>query len=148
VEQCIERYEPLVRKAFVPRQSLHIPVLSPLVDFCISFIADGRYPVANLEAALQEAFGNDRSIIDCSKATATGIRFGIPVTTIRDTATCVFTNYNGVGTRPQGCGKDDCAPVSSLSTYSHRISHAASERRPRTHSAVGGVSVPSLFPFP
>jgi hypothetical protein len=111
VEQCIERYERLVTKAFVPRPSLKIPLLSPILDFCISFIADGRYPVANLEAALQEAFGNDRSIIDCSNATATGTRFGLPVTTIRDTSTCVFTNYNGVGTRPQGCGKDGCPPV-------------------------------------
>jgi hypothetical protein len=71
----------------------------------ISYFADGRYPVENLEAALQDAFGSKRSILDCSKATATGARVGFPVTTIHETSTCIFTNYNAVGTRPRKSGK-------------------------------------------
>jgi hypothetical protein len=71
----------------------------------ISFFADGRYAAENLEEALQDTFGSDRSILDCSKATATGTRIGLPVTTIDDASTCVFTNYNGIGSRPADCGK-------------------------------------------
>jgi hypothetical protein len=100
VEQCIDRFESLAKFAFKPRPSSGIP----LIDFFVSIFADGRYPADNLEAALQEEFESDRSILDCSKATAAGTRLGFPVTTIRDTSTFVFTNYNGVGTRPRGSG--------------------------------------------
>lgn len=119
VELCIERFEGFAKFAFKPRSSSAIPIISPIIDFLLSGIpiispiidflvsifADGRYPADNLEAALQDEFGSERSILDCSKATAAGTRVGLPVTTIRDTSTCVFTNYNGVGTRPRGSGR-------------------------------------------
>lgn len=106
VDKCAESFERLAKLAFQPRPSLNIPIISPLFDFIVSFFADGRYSADNLEAALQDTFGPDRSILDCSKATASGTRVGLPVTTIRDISTCVFTNYNGVGTRPPGSGND------------------------------------------
>jgi hypothetical protein len=104
VDKCAESFERLAKLAFEPRPSLKLPIVSPLVDFLVSFFADGRYSAANLEAALQDTFGTDRSILDCSRATASGTRIGLPVTTIRDVSTCVFTNYNGVGSRPPGSG--------------------------------------------
>lgn len=105
VDKCGERFEQLARLAFQPRPSPGIPIISHIVDSLVSLFADGRYPADNLEAALQETFGRDRSILDCSRATATGARVGLPVTTIRDVSTCVFTNYNGVGKRSSRCGK-------------------------------------------
>jgi hypothetical protein len=119
VELCIERLESMAKLAFKPRSSSGIPIISPIIDFLLSGIpiispiiyflvsvfADGRYPADNLDAALQDEFGRDRSILDCSKATAAGTRIGLPVTTVRDTSACVFTNYNGVGTRPPGSGR-------------------------------------------
>lgn len=105
MEQCIECFEDLAKFAFQPRASFSLPVLLRILDFLVSFFADGRYAAENLEAALQETFGNDKSILDCSKATATGTRIRLPVTTIDDASTCVFTNYNGVGVRPPDCGK-------------------------------------------
>lgn len=105
VDKCTESFERLAKLAFQPRPSLMIPMISPLVDFLVSFFADARYSADNLEAALQATFGRDRSILDCSRATTSGTRIGLPVTTIRDLSTCVFTNYNGVGTRAPGCGK-------------------------------------------
>jgi hypothetical protein len=105
VDKCADSFEQLAKLAFQPRPSPSIPIISPMVDFLVSFFADGRYSAVNLEAALQDTFGHDRSILDCSRATATGTRIGLPVTTIRDVSTCVFTNYNGVGVRPSGCGK-------------------------------------------
>ncbi len=105
MEQCIERFEDLVKFAFRPRASFCLPLVSRILQFIVSFFADGRYPAENLEVALQETFGSDRSILDCSKATATGTRIGLPVTTIDDASTCVFMNYNGIGTRPLDCGE-------------------------------------------
>ncbi|RDL30200.1 uncharacterized protein BP5553_10478 [Venustampulla echinocandica] len=99
VEHCIERFEDVAEAAFQPRLSL-----GRIIGFIISYFADGRYPVDNLEAALQEAFETERTLLDYSRATETGTRIGLVVATIRDTSTCIFTNYNGVGTRPRGCG--------------------------------------------
>ena len=110
VEQCTKSFERLAELAFQPRWLPprwlpDIPLLSNGLNFLIWYLFDGRYPADNLEAALQETFGDDRSILDCSKATATGTRIGLPVTTIGDTSTCVFTNYNGVGERPADSGE-------------------------------------------
>jgi len=105
VDKCAESFEQLAKLAFQSRPSPRIPILSPIANFLVSFFADGRYSPDNLEAALQDTFGHDRSILDCSRATAIGTRIGLPVTTIRDVSTYVFTNYNGVGARPLGCGE-------------------------------------------
>lgn len=105
MEQGTENLERSAKLAFQPRLSLGIPLFSQVLDLIISYFADGRYPADKLEAALREALGSDQNILDCSKATETGTRVGLPVTTIRDTSICVFTNYNGVGTRPRDCGK-------------------------------------------
>jgi hypothetical protein len=51
-----------------------------------------------LEAVLQEAFGRDKSILDCSSATAMGTKTGITVSTMKP-APFIFTNYNGLGDR-------------------------------------------------
>lgn len=39
-----------------------------------------------------------------SHATAIGAKVRIPVTTVLETDPCLFTNYSGVGPRPQDCG--------------------------------------------
>jgi hypothetical protein len=110
VDDCANAFESLARKAFKPRGFLHIPVLphipilSHILEFLVSYLADGLYPADDLEAALKDVFGDDRSILDYSHATAIGAKVGLPVTTILETDPCIFTNYNGVGTRPQDCG--------------------------------------------
>jgi len=143
VETCIERYEHLAKVAFQPRPSPNIPVLSQIIEFLISFIADGRYSAENLEKALQETFGSYRSILDCSKATATGTRIGVPVTTIDDASTCIFTNYNGIGSRPADCGKLTrklCCQYLSLG----RVSHSPAKRRPNRNTVMGNASSPNF----
>lgn len=105
VEECIASFENLACLAFQPRRSFWIPVFSKVYDFLLSLLVDGRYPARNLETALRGVFGPTRSIMNCSKASETGTLVGVPVTTIRDVSTCVFTNYNGVGKREDGSGK-------------------------------------------
>jgi hypothetical protein len=110
VDDCANVFEGLAKKAFEPRWFFHIPVLpripilSHILEFLVSYLADGLYAAEGLEAALKDAFGSDRSILECSHATAIGARVGLPVTTIFETDSCIFTNYNGVGARPQDCG--------------------------------------------
>ncbi|TGO90888.1 hypothetical protein BPOR_0047g00110 [Botrytis porri] len=113
IEKCIERAEHFAKFTFQPRLISKIPAFIPgipgfsvLASFLISYFADGCYSAEHLEAILQEEFGRERSILDCSNATATGTRIGIPVTTIQDTSTCIFTNYNAIGTRSEKCEQD------------------------------------------
>ena len=111
----MDMFERLAIFAFEPRFFFKFPMFPRALNLSLSiffsYIFDGRYSADNLEAALQEVFGNNRSLIDFSRATAAGTRVGLPVTTIQDTSTCIFTNYNGTGKRPERCGN---IPILSL----------------------------------
>ena len=49
-----------------------------------------------MEAVLQEVFSSDENILDCSSATAMGIKIGITVSTMK-LELFIFTNYNSLG---------------------------------------------------
>ncbi|KAH8650337.1 acyl transferase/acyl hydrolase/lysophospholipase [Tricladium varicosporioides] len=104
IEESTETFEKLAKLAFKPRKVLNIPFLSRVHGLLKTFLADGLYPTENIEAALKEVFGIDRSILDSSHATTIGTRVGLPVATIREPSSCIFTNYNGVGSREQDQG--------------------------------------------
>ncbi|KAI9765987.1 MAG: hypothetical protein M1840_006994 [Geoglossum simile] len=103
-EDCANIFENLAKTAFQSRIVSQIPILSRIQELLITYLADSFYPADDLEAALKDVFGSDRGIMDCSHATATGTKVGMPATTILGTLSCIFTNYNGVGVRPQDCG--------------------------------------------
>lgn len=105
VNHCIDQFEILAKSAFEPRRLPYLPVFSRIYALLMAFLTDGYYPVHNLEEALKKVFGSERSILDCSHATATGVKIGLPVTTIQRAFPCLFTNYNGVGNRPEDSGK-------------------------------------------
>ena len=63
-----------------------------------SLVTDSIYPAQKLEAILQEVFGSETRILDCSTATTIGIMIAITVTSMKP-APFIFTNYNGLGDR-------------------------------------------------
>ena len=100
VDHSTETFERLAKQAFKRRKVLDLPFFSRLQELLTSFFADGLYSAHNIETALQEIFGIDRSILDCSYATSTGTRIGVPVATVQNRPSCkIFTNYNGDGDR-------------------------------------------------
>ncbi|KAH9204856.1 patatin-like phospholipase-like protein [Leptodontidium sp. 2 PMI_412] len=101
IDESTESFEKLAKVAFKRRKVLDIPFLSRVHELLKSYLADGLYPAENIEAALQAVFGKDKTILDYSHATSIGARVGLPVATIREPSSCIFTNYNGVGTRDQ-----------------------------------------------
>jgi hypothetical protein len=109
VQHCIESVDRLLEAAFKPRISLDIPVASWFCNFILSLVYDSRYPAQNLEGALREIFSSTKSMTVFSKATEWGIKLGIPVTTTKQVTPCIFTTYNGIGTRHQETGMDDVA---------------------------------------
>jgi hypothetical protein len=64
----------------------------------LSLIIDRIYLARNLEAVLQKVFSSDKSILDCSSATAMGTKIGITVSSIK-LEPFIFTNYNGLRDR-------------------------------------------------
>ncbi len=118
IDDSIEAFTKLVDLAFKSRQ-VFIPIISnillPILS-CIPFLsrirlissicvllkalrADSLYPAENIEAALQAVFGKEKTILDYLHAIFIGARVGLPVATIREPSSCIFTNYNSVGTR-------------------------------------------------
>ncbi|KAH7304394.1 hypothetical protein B0I35DRAFT_454699 [Stachybotrys elegans] len=118
IEQSTGRFEALANLAFQQRELLSLSRLPQFLRFLIphltnslqplpyilrlykilmSYFGDGLYPSKNIEQALIQAFGTNRSILDLSSATATGTLVGLPVATTDDRPTSrLFTNYNGV----------------------------------------------------
>jgi hypothetical protein len=105
IDESTESFEKLAKVAFKRRKVLDIPFLSCIYEILKSYLADGLYPAENIEVALQAVFGKDKTILDYSHATSIGARVGLPVATIREPSSCIFTNYNGVGTRDPNQGK-------------------------------------------
>ncbi|KAH8753260.1 hypothetical protein F5883DRAFT_432473, partial [Diaporthe sp. PMI_573] len=126
IDESTDRFERLARVIF-HRRELIIPFLPrflrPLVaqitgssgplpglfrflDVIVSYFADGLYPPEHIEAALKEAFGNERAISDVSHATASGTIVGLPAATVsKRPRSRIFTNYNGIGDREEALGK-------------------------------------------
>lgn len=127
IDQTLERFVTLACRVFQPRGAARLfglprfitlllshvvnglpplPLLVCAVRLLASYFSDGLYRPEAIEAALREVFGAERSILDVSHATASGTRLGLPVATVQDKPSCrVFTNYNGVGDRPQHQGR-------------------------------------------
>ena len=106
IDDSTEAFEKLAKRAFKRRRVLGIPFFSRIQEVLLSYFADGLYPAKNIEAALKEVFGVERSILDSSYATSTGTKIGLPVATIQEKPSCrIFTNYNGIGVRDQDQGK-------------------------------------------
>jgi len=105
IEESTETFERLAKVAFKPRKMLKVPIFRNLMEFMISYFTDGLYAPENIESALRQVFGVDKSILDVSHATSTGTRIGLPVATVDGMPSRrIFTNYNGVGERGKGNG--------------------------------------------
>jgi len=121
IDDSTEAFERLAKVAFNRPKVLNIPVMRHLLEFVISYFTDGLYSPKNIEAALKQVFGDERSILDFSHATSTGTRIGLPVATVNGTPSRrIFTNYNGVGEREKSPGTFQRANL-RYQTYCQKI---------------------------
>ena len=103
VDVCVNTFESLAKEAFKPRGVLHVPILSYIQRLVVWYLSDSLYSADNLKAALKKTFTSDKSIFDCSYVTGIGAKLNFPVITVSETSSCIFTNYNGVGTHASDC---------------------------------------------
>jgi hypothetical protein len=95
----------VTQRAFQQRAFAQIPFFSWIKELLVSYLTDSLYPADGLEEVLKEVFGLNRSIDGCSHATHSGTKVSLPVTTVPESSSCLFTNYNGVGSRAADCGE-------------------------------------------
>ncbi|KAF1965189.1 FabD/lysophospholipase-like protein [Bimuria novae-zelandiae CBS 107.79] len=99
LEESIQTFSEMAGRVFKRRVSFHIPLISRMVEIALSYFTDGLYPAKNVDAVLKDWVTN-KSILDCSYATSTGTKLGLPVATVSNHPSYrFFTNYNGVGER-------------------------------------------------
>jgi hypothetical protein len=100
LSESIQMFPGMMERAFKRRTSLDIPFLSRAFELAASYFADSLYSADHIESVLKEALGADKKLLDCSYATSTGTKVGLPVATVsRHPSYRIFTNYNGVGIR-------------------------------------------------
>jgi hypothetical protein len=100
----IHMFPGMMERVFKRWSSL-IPFLSRAFELSASYLHDGLYSADNIETVLKKAFGTDKHILDCSYATSTGTKVGLPLATVsRHPSYRIFTNYNGVGIRDKDQG--------------------------------------------
>ncbi|KAH8798354.1 hypothetical protein F5884DRAFT_870284 [Xylogone sp. PMI_703] len=73
-----------------------------LLELLISCV-EGLYPASNLEGELIKQFGAETTLMDRSAATEKGTKFAVTATGAHNTP-FLFSNYNGVGSRPPKLG--------------------------------------------
>jgi hypothetical protein len=105
----MKTFSEMAGRVFKKRMSSSTPLLSRMANVIVSCFTDGMYSASNHDAALRD-WVNDRCILDCSHATSTGTKVGLPVATVSDHPSCrLFTNYNGAGERD--CEQGECRCV-------------------------------------
>lgn len=129
----METFPRLAKAAFQRRSFLGQPCLPKALEFLISIFKDCLYPAGHIESALKEAFGTDKGLLEMSHATSYGTRVGIPVATLRGPSLCLFTSYNGIGSRKSDLGdlslaRSSLANADNLREYHIIESHDGAEQ--------------------
>lgn len=107
LQESIKTFSAMAGQVFKKRLPSSIPLLSHAAESLVSYFTDGLYSAGNVDAVLRDWITN-KSILDCSHATSTGTKIGLPVATVSDHPSCrLFTNYNGIGERDSDQGKPD-----------------------------------------
>ncbi|KAK3692967.1 hypothetical protein B0T22DRAFT_532338 [Podospora appendiculata] len=72
----------------------------------VALFNDAIYRARYLERVLRETYGSDTKMLDPSYATTIGAKICLPVATVSEPTTLLFTNYNGAGEEALRLGYD------------------------------------------
>lgn len=119
--ESMAKFEDLARRTF-QRQPDDKHYFVRLQQFIVSYLRDCQYSSAVIEASSQTTFGQDIGLFN---PLTTDTKVAITTTSAKETAACIFSNYNGVK-RPRTLGK-------SVVSGHHRLADEF-----RLHSSAGG----------
>ena len=104
IVRCIDMFDKFTSQFFGVHLTKGKSFLTRLRDYIRCWISDGCYDVGKLEMALKEVFGVGTRMFDTSYGALSGTKVAVTATTISNAFACLFSNYNGVGTRDKKCG--------------------------------------------
>lgn len=104
VPHCIRLFRAMTREAFGDRGPASKSTLRRFRHYFRGLVTDSCYDVAKVEAALQGSFGVGKSMFDSPDHGESRLKVAVTATTISDSVTFLFSNYNGGTTRKAGCG--------------------------------------------
>ena len=100
VEEGLENFMRLAKQAFkAPSSSIG----KTLHGLLMSIFTDSRYGSKNIENALLEAFGSDRTMLGWTETGNHRTRVAVTATSPATATPCIFSNYTG-NTRLVNCG--------------------------------------------
>ena len=105
VNDFIQYFEDLVRKAFTSHKMSVISVFSWIQKIFLSYLADNLYLLENLKTELKEIFDETMFMFDCFYTTAIEVKIVLSVITITDCSSCLFTNYQEL--RSENCNMSE-----------------------------------------
>lgn len=99
INDAIYIFRELAKDAFTPRQDPlpGFPFLSELLQFLVSYFADGKYLSTRIEVAFKYIFSEHLTMFDCSHVSTTGAKIVVFVTSITRCRLFLYTNYQGKG---------------------------------------------------
>ncbi|KAI9883965.1 MAG: hypothetical protein M1823_004243 [Watsoniomyces obsoletus] len=97
----LKKFKEFTKLAFRPRMACSFPFFTRFLNMVVALVTDSRYSTSNFESTLIQAFSLPRTMFWNSEG---NIKVGVTATTTNDSDTCIFTNYNGIVTRPTDCG--------------------------------------------
>jgi hypothetical protein len=104
-KKCLKFFQKFARRIFSSKPSVGQSLLAKIRRLFVTYFADGQYNAANLEKTLQEAFGS-RILFNSPKSRPSGMKIAITTATISNATLCIFSNYNGIGSK-KDLGKSD-----------------------------------------
>ena len=127
IAHCLTAFNVMTRRVFQQRHKHDRSILSGFRHILRCWLANKYYNIATLETCLKETFSNQQRIFDYSDLIS-GTKIAVTASTISDTSTYVFSNYNGTGNRRSDCGKCLCILIQKNShmTPGYKHLHAQS----------------------
>ena len=95
--ECTEALENQADVAFQSWPLADIPLFSTISKMLLAVFNDAAYHAQSLEQVLRDTYGSATKMLDPSYATTIGAKIGLPVATVSDPSTLLFTNYNDIG---------------------------------------------------
>ena len=104
VARCTRIFDILVRDFFGIHLTKGSGLLIRLRDWFRCWLSDGCYDANALENSLKDTLGEDRRMFDIDRFGVSGSKVAVTATTLSNTSTYIFSNYNGNCPREKSCG--------------------------------------------
>lgn len=108
--ESLDKFEELARKTFKGSHG----TFGRMQQLVISYLRDCRYSSLAIEQSFQSAFEEQKEVSLFNPLT-NDTKVAITTTTAKESAACIFSNYNG-GERPKEIGIFTCIHFSSFTT--------------------------------